>query len=139
MSGADGVTIRLDGVPVAWARARRNKHGAHFTAPKVARFESNLKEAAILAMRGAAPYDCGLVLDMTAYMPIPESWSQRKKEDAAKGKVHVTSKPDLDNLVKGVKDALNKVAYVDDSRVVEMHVYKHYSNKPCVIVTVRPL
>lgn len=32
---------------------------------------------------------------------------------------------DLDNLTKAVTDALNKVAYIDDSLIHELHLYKH--------------
>lgn len=36
-----------------------------------------------------------------------------------------TSKPDIDNVLKAVMDALNGIAYDDDSQVCEIHVYKH--------------
>ena len=35
------------------------------------------------------------------------------------------STPDADNVLKAVMDALNGVAYDDDSQVCEIHVYKH--------------
>jgi Holliday junction resolvase RusA-like endonuclease len=135
----DGVTIRLDGVPVSWARARRNKQGNHFTAPKVEAFEASFKIAAMQAMKSRAPYDCALSLTATFYMAIPPSWSKRKQEDAGSGVCLPVGKPDLDNLLKGVKDAMNTVVYVDDSRVVDVVACKRYGLKPHVIVTVRPL
>lgn len=36
-----------------------------------------------------------------------------------------TTKPDIDNVLKAVLDALNGVAYKDDSQVVEVRVVKH--------------
>jgi Holliday junction resolvase RusA-like endonuclease len=44
------------------------------------------------------------ILAVTAYLPFPESWSQKKKE-AHKGQPHQT-KPDWDNIAKSVGDAL---------------------------------
>ena len=38
-----------------------------------------------------------------------------------------TSKPDADNLVKAVMDALNEEAWHDDSQVVSLHVEKRYA------------
>lgn len=43
-------------------------------------------------------------VSIIAYLPIPDSWSARKKADMG-GKLH-QSKPDWDNIAKGVCDAL---------------------------------
>jgi Holliday junction resolvase RusA-like endonuclease len=37
-------------------------------------------------------------------------------------------KCDVDNLAKGVLDALNGVAFADDSQIVELHVTKSYGD-----------
>ena len=39
------------------------------------------------------------------------------------------TRPDADNLVKLVADALNGIAYGDDSQIVEAHVYKRWADK----------
>ena len=41
-----------------------------------------------------------------------------------------TKKPDLDNVIKAVLDALNGVAYKDDSRIVRIEARKEYSDSP---------
>lgn len=41
-----------------------------------------------------------------------------------------TSRPDIDNLVKFVLDALNTIYWRDDSVICELHVFKFYSTKP---------
>lgn len=43
------------------------------------------------------------------------------------GKKFPTRKPDLDNVVKAVCDALNRIAYNDDSQVVEIISAKYFS------------
>lgn len=48
---------------------------------------------------------------------------------------HHTSKPDADNLAKICCDAMNGIAFVDDSQVCELHVYKSYGDPPRVHVT----
>lgn len=53
-------------------------------------------------------------LEVTFVLPMPQSWSERKKR-RTEGEPH-KSRPDLDNLVKGFKDAL----LVEDSGV---HTY----------------
>ena len=51
----------------------------------------------------------------------------------------IPGKPDLDNVAKGVLDALNGVAYVDDTQVVRLLVQKQYSLEPRLVVTVKEL
>ena len=45
-----------------------------------------------------------------------------------------TKKSDLDNIVKAVADALNEIAYHDDSSICELHAAKYYSDQPRVEV-----
>lgn len=40
-----------------------------------------------------------------------------------------TSRPDIDNLIKGVMDAMNGIFYTDDKQVVSLHVYKVWAEK----------
>lgn len=49
---------------------------------------------------------------------------------------HHTKKPDLDNLVKGVKDGLKGICYADDSQVVRLAATKEYGEQPCVMVRI---
>jgi Holliday junction resolvase RusA-like endonuclease len=53
------------------------------------------------------------VLSLTFILPMPDSWSKKKKA-TMDGKPH-TQKPDLDNLIKAFKDSL----FTDDSMVHE--------------------
>ena len=73
-----------------------------------------------------------LVIAMIFTMPIPQSYSNKKKKEL-EGKPH-TKKPDLDNLVKAVLDALNGVAFEDDSRICSISAVKLYGTEPCVFV-----
>lgn len=65
-------------------------------------------------------------------MPIPVS----KRGKVAEGQAH-TVKPDIDNLIKGLFDSANGVAWVDDNRVAEIgSVKKVYSATPGIIFEV---
>jgi Holliday junction resolvase RusA-like endonuclease len=55
------------------------------------------------------------------YFDFPKSMSKKKRA----GAIH-TKKPDLDNLVKFVKDCLNGIAWHDDSQVVSLMAKKLY-------------
>ena len=82
----------------------------------------------VIALAYTAKYGKSLNTDpftmkLDFFFQIPKSWSKRKKENA---KWH-TSRPDTDNLVKGICDALNGIAYKDDSQVCYMQARKQYA------------
>lgn len=70
------------------------------------------------------------------YFSIPTSWSKKKQEQARTGKIYPTSRPDIDNLGKIIMDALNGIAYVDDSQIVQLVINKKYSDEPMVEVLI---
>lgn len=45
-------------------------------------------------------------------------------------------KPDLDKLVRAVNDALESIAFDNDSRVTTIRAIKRYSDKPGVRITI---
>lgn len=73
------------------------------------------------------------------YLPIPTSWSKKKQEAAERGELLPTARPDIDNLVKIVLDALNEVAFQDDKQIVELFAAKRYSRTPRTEVRIERL
>lgn len=74
-------------------------------------------------------------LNVDFYRSIPKKYQTKPKlELIEKGVLLPTTKPDVDNYIKGVKDGLNKVIWQDDSQVVSMNIRKFYSMTPRVVV-----
>jgi Holliday junction resolvase RusA-like endonuclease len=71
------------------------------------------------------------------YYPIPASWSKKKKELAYD--MLPTVKPDIDNAVKGVFDALNKIAWEDDDLITDLMTFKRYSEEPKILIKIQEL
>jgi len=133
------ITFTIPGEPVAKGRPRsfvRGGHVAHYTPEKTARYENLVKLAAQQAMAGRLPLEGAVYLVVRASMGIPVSWSVKRRIAAASGTVTPTKRPDLDNIVKAVKDGLNGVAWRDDAQVIELHAIKRYSATPSVYVQV---
>lgn len=153
--GRDGaliVSFTIPGEPVAKGRARsiplmRNGKPVigsggrpivtHHTPEKTARYENLVKLAAQQAMQGRAPAEGALQLTVRAFFTIPASWSQRKRA-AAVGQP-VTKRPDLDNVVKAIKDGCNAVIWADDCQCAFLCASKVYADQPRVEVTVEAL
>jgi Holliday junction resolvase RusA-like endonuclease len=53
------------------------------------------------------------------------------------GFLRPTSRPDTDNYIKSVQDALNGIVWKDDSQVVALIADKWYSDKPRIEIDVR--
>ena len=72
-------------------------------------------------------------------MSIPSSKSKKWKQAAAEGVEKPTKKPDVDNLIKIIMDALSGVIYKDDKQIIKMSVEKRYAEQPGVTLEVRVL
>lgn len=133
--------VRFDvpGKPVAKQRARMNmKTGNVFTPVKTINYEGLVALAAQDALLGAPPALGALEVHIDVRMPIPDSWPKRRRQQALQGIVRPTSKPDLDNIAK-ILDGLNNVVWIDDSRIVDLSLSKHYSDRPGLTIYVYQL
>lgn len=118
--------------PVAKARARSGAGGRFYTPKKTSDYEAIVALQAKIATFGLPKFDSACCLNLVFHMPIPKSWSQKKRAQAISGEINHTSKPDLDNLIKAVKDGLNGIVWVDDAQVVRVAAEKKYSENPRV-------
>ena len=81
--------------------------------------------------------DSQLELFVKAYYKIPKSASKKKRMAMLSEEIRPTKKPDGDNILKAVADALNGVCYKDDKSIVKMSIEKFYSDVPRIEVIVQ--
>lgn len=72
------------------------------------------------------PFDVPISVRIAVFREIPKSWSQKKKQQAIDGEILPRTSPDLDNYVKSILDGMNKIAFIDDNLVCNIHAYKRY-------------
>lgn len=72
---------------------------------------------------GANPIKVGIYY----YKRMPKGMPKKKRAEALATRLKPTTKQDLDNVVKTVLDALNGIAYDDDSQVVEINAFKNFA------------
>ena len=76
-------------------------------------------------------------LSVDIYIVPPKKYHTKPKQALiASGELRPTTKPDLDNLVKGIKDGCSQIIWHDDAQIVEMVVRKFYDMTPRAEVTV---
>lgn len=129
------------GKPQGKQRARVTTRGGYamaYTPEKTATYE-NLICLTYMSVKGSGQsplWDVPLVVNITAYYEIPKSFSKKRHGEALSGSLLPRVKPDMDNVVKVVCDALNGVAYRDDAQVVEIHARKLYGDTPKLVIEI---
>ena len=77
---------------------------------------------------------CAVLIN--AFFEVPKSKSKKFREAALLDQERPTKKPDADNIVKAIQDALNGLVYKDDAYIVHLACQKFYSDNPRVEVFV---
>ena len=133
----DKISFVVYGEPVAQGRPRATTINGHVRMydPKKS---SDYKDFVRLAAAQYAPDklpEGPLALVIDVYKQIPKSFNKKKVEAAGRGDLRPTTKPDTDNYVKAIKDALKGVLWKDDSQVVELVARKWYGDRPRIEIT----
>lgn len=130
----------IPGTPVAKARPRVttvNGFARAYTPTKTTNYESLV---AISAQSAGCPmFDGAVCVEVLAYWPCPES---RKTKRVPRPEEWKTTKPDVDNIAKGICDGLNGVAWADDKQVAWLTVKKltaAQGDKPRCDVSIKTL
>lgn len=132
------IEFTVPGQPVAQARpkfARRGSFTVAYDPAKCKDYKSWVKTCAIQEMdrTGHKPYDrdAALALSVIIFLQRPKS----SKKDALP-----TKKPDCDNVLKGIQDALESICYVADQQIISVSVTKVYvDSDPRVSVVIREI
>ena len=136
------ITFIIPGTPQGKARARtfKNKKTGKTvtTTPDNTVLYENLikimfKQAKGIMIEEGKP----VYMSVTAFFDIPKSYTKGKRLAATHNIIRPTKKPDADNILKVVADALNGLAYKDDTQIVSAMVVKNFTeDEPRVVVTV---
>ena len=123
----------IPGKPFGKQRPRMTRVGHTYTPKETTNYENLVKVLFSEKYPNHVPTDKSVVMVVEAEFPIPTSWSKKKKEKALHGYI-TPHKPDWDNIGKIISDALNGIAYLDDSQIYKAVVVKAYSESPKVKV-----
>ena len=99
--------------------------GCMYTPPETKQYESYIAHCFRLA--GGQKLEGAVTLSITMLFAIPKSMKKADKELCKFNEILPMKKPDIDNCLKAVMDALNKVAYNDDKQVTSENVVKRWT------------
>ena len=137
------IRFTIPGIPFGKQRPKFSSVGNYvktYTPDKTVEYENMVRLFYQQAAKGFMfPDDAMLDVRIIAYYEIPKSVSKKKRQQMIERKLRPVKKPDWDNIGKVICDSLNKIAYHDDSAVVDAQVRKFYSEKPRVEVIIRQI
>ena len=129
------ISFVVAGKPQGKARPRfDSRRKITYTPKKTKSYEALVRTSYLTQCRNESAL-CGAVkANIIAYFPVPKSATKAEREKMLAGELRPTVKPDMDNIIKAILDALNGYAYKDDAAVVEVEAEKWYSDTPRVAV-----
>lgn len=122
---------------VGKGRPRFTRSGRTYTPKRTTDYERTIKTAYLNKYSYLSQK--ALRIKICAYLEVARSHSKVKKSKMLMNLLQCTKKPDIDNITKVVLDALNKVAYQDDTQVVELVAIKRWSNTSRLVVIIEEL
>jgi Holliday junction resolvase RusA-like endonuclease len=129
----------IPGQPVAKARPRMTRSGHVYTPATTKDYEELVKTVFMAGKFTMIEQHKPIRMSIVFYFAIPKSFTKGKLLAARHNVFRPTVKPDIDNLCKSVMDAINGLAYHDDSQIVEVVASKWYSTDPRVEVELKEL
>ena len=129
----------VPGQPQGKGRHRIGKYGNAYTPDKTVLYENYIKLSYKKAFPSKPLTAAPLKMTIKAYYLIPLSWSNKKRLKAFDGDIKPTVKPDADNVIKVICDALNGIAYRDDKQIVDVRCIKIYDVAPHVKIYLEEL
>lgn len=106
-----------------------------YTPKETVSFERQVAEIARPSF--PVPIEGPVKLRVVAVFEIPKSWTKKRKAEAI-GAFHV-QRPDGDNLLKAIKDGLNRIAWTDDCQVADTRCVKRWGTHADTFVKVEAL
>ena len=122
--------LTIKGTPVAMQRHRTNKRFGHNYLPKKSKDFKKLIQNEYVKKYKVKPFfnskEDEYYLNLNTYVKIPKSYTKKRRKEIIEKGLRPNKKPDIDNYLKIVMDALNEYAYIDDAQITSIKVDKNY-------------
>lgn len=129
--------FEMIGSIVGKARPRMNtRTGRAYTPTNTKLYEYSLRQWFIREYPNFKPLESRVKVSIVAYFDIPKSTSKKKEAEMLKDNISPVKKPDIDNIIKIVLDAMNKFAFKDDTQVTKLEVEKKYAETPKIYIKI---
>lgn len=119
------------------ARPRVNTYtGNAYTPTSTKDYENLIKQYFKIKYPRYEPLEGRIAVKIMAYFDVPKTTSKKDRALIQEGKLSPTKKPDIDNIVKIILDALNKMAFKDDNQITKLEVEKVYAEEEKIAIKI---
>jgi len=118
-------------------RPRVNSYtGVVYTPTTTKDYEYLVEQYFLLKYPKYKPLEGRLEVNIKAIFSIPKSTKKQEIEKMLENSISPTKKPDIDNIVKIILDAMNKFAFKDDTQITKLSVEKIYGTEEKILVSI---
>ena len=124
------IHFQVEGDPKGKGRPRFSRVGNFtkvYTDKQTLTYEAMIATFAKQAMGGTELLKTPVSVFLYVRLPVPQSYSKKRRDACLNGLEKPCKKPDIDNIAKTYLDAMNGIIFVDDTQVIDLHVKKLYS------------
>jgi len=129
--------FEVPGKIVGKGRPRLNSYtGTVYTPTRTKDYETLVEQYFLLKYPRFKPFEGRVQVEISANFEVPKSAKKAEKELMLENKINPTKKPDIDNIVKIVLDAMNGIAFKDDTQITKLQVEKSYATSEGVLIRI---
>ena len=131
----NAINLTFPITPKAKQSFRMGKHS--YQSKAVTDYQKAIKAMALAQTKPSQRNQSGMLFVSVEFVySWPKTWAKGRLAKAQENICYRIARPDVDNLCKGVFDALNGLIWVDDSQIVGIHAWKRYGYNDAIIMRV---
>lgn len=120
--------FEVPGKIIGKGRPRVNSYtGIVYTPTKTKDYECLVEQYFLIKYPRFKTLEGRIKVTIKAYFEIPKAAKKQDVTQMLENKISPTKKPDIDNIVKIILDAMNKFAFKDDTQITKIEVEKIYA------------
>ena len=129
--------FEVPGKIIGKGRPRLNSYtGQVYTPTRTKDYENLIIQYFMLKYPRFKPFEGRVSVEITANFEVPKSTKKSDKELMLENKINPLKKPDIDNIVKIILDAMNECAFKDDTQITKLAVEKKYAQEESIYVKI---
>ena len=129
--------FEVPGKIIGKGRPRLNSYtGCVYTPTRTKDYETLVEQYFLLKYPRYKPFEGRVNVEINAFFFFFISTNKTDKELMLDNKINPTKKPDIDNIVKIILDAMNGVAFRDDTQITKLSVEKTYAENESVKIRI---